>query len=155
MFALYNIFLYTLPDGAIQHLHNCGCDISIKSRYVPAVAKHCSQLDRDVIRPLTQCNLQFATSVKLLEVVACYRLCAARWSRFTLHKGTQTIGDAFVFACKPRVHARKHSMNRRSKSALATSSRFLVCDFDVCFISLVYCLPKTRVFASIEFLTHS
>ncbi|CAL1686135.1 unnamed protein product [Lasius platythorax] len=104
-----NTFAYTLPDGAIQHLHNYGCDISIKSRYVPAVAKHCSQLDRDVIRPLAQCNLQFATSVKSLEVPAFLlpSVHPARWSRFTLHKGTQTMGDVAVFACKPRVHARK------------------------------------------------
>lgn len=130
---------------AIRHLHNCGCDIIVLNLNVPGVAKHCSQLDRDVIWPSDRCNLQFATLAKSLEVSAFLLPPVCAVVRFTLHAGTQTIGNTAVFARKPCVRARKHSMDSHCKSSSATSFRFRTCLRLWCLLRLIYSLRDTRI----------
>lgn len=87
--------------------------------------------------PVQSAVSKFGPSRRWKSPAFLYRLCA-RWSRFTLHGGTQTMrGYRRVFARKPHVHARQRSMDSPCKFDPATSSRNLSATSSVRFVSPV------------------
>lgn len=150
-----------LSGSGRQHLHNCGCDISIKSRY----ARRRGWSGGETLLAIR--SRRYTTTVGPVQSAVCNfgQVVGSPCLPVTVyaHGGlgsTQTMGDATVFARKPRVHAWKHPMDRRARVANPLRQRAfgfkLVHDFSVCFVSSVLFVIHVFTFnVAIELWTYS
>lgn len=126
-----------LPGSGRQHLHNCGCDISIKSRYAKG--------DRETLLAIRSrryttvgpvqsavCNFDQVVGSPCLPVTVCaHGGLGLRYTEVRKPRGTPL--------CLPVNLASEHPMDRRARAANPLRQRAfgfeLVHDFGVCFVS--------------------